>query len=65
MSESEKCCMTCGLRSICPHARQIFESALCGTNEQEFKEFLLEAYRTDECNHWAPIHETGAVNKNA
>lgn len=65
MNEKENCCLTCGLRSICPHARHVFEAAMCGTDEQEFREFLLAAYRADVCEHWVPVHEAGAINKNA
>jgi len=36
---------------------------MCGTDEQEFREFLLEAYRTDVCEHWQPVHEAGATKK--
>lgn len=62
---SEESCLTCGLRSLCPHARHVFEAAMCGTDAQEFEEFLLEAYRTDVCEHWQPVHEAGATKKNA
>lgn len=61
----EKSCLTCGLRSFCPHARHVFEAALCGTDEKEFNEFLQFCYSSDVCEHWAPIHAAGTAKKNA
>lgn len=48
----KKCCATCGLRGVCPHARGIFESALLEPSAEDMDKFLADTYENEVCQRW-------------